>query len=362
MQDYVVGLFRQIIGLLATASLIISPLTSSASLPGNEDFGNERIVPLLLYPDSNQSDGSGFLYSSRIVFTSAHTAFSFNDRGELVDTFRYDLSVGKPNSNLAGAGNGVRVVKRFMAPGYVADREGDVNDFAVLVLEKDLLKIGPAKLMTPEIERELVEKRASVTLHGYGMYVDACSAGQQPPCRIARQDTSQVPRSAPATLRPAKDFPELVGYALRPKIAEQLLFFSPGKTGMCAGDSGGSLTTIHNGELTYLSVIGTGDRTYGCGFGGGYDGRGGVQFSPPIYRYLDLIKKAEAFVAEQVAAETAAAKLASDAKAEAEAKAKAEADARATAASKKSITCVKGKQIKKVSGPNPKCPKGYKKK
>ena len=48
------------------------------------------------------------------------------------------------------------------------------------------------------------------------------------------------------------------------------------------------------------------------------------------------------------------------AKAEADAKAKAEADAKANAA-KKTIVCVKGKSIKRVTALKPVCPKGYKK-
>jgi hypothetical protein len=51
------------------------------------------------------------------------------------------------------------------------------------------------------------------------------------------------------------------------------------------------------------------------------------------------------------------------AKAEAESKAKAEAAKKAASNSKKvTITCVKGKTIKKVTSTNPKCPTGYKKK
>ena len=52
------------------------------------------------------------------------------------------------------------------------------------------------------------------------------------------------------------------------------------------------------------------------------------------------------------------------AKAEADAKAKAEADAEAKAEQMKKTTiqCIKGKTIKRVTGINPKCPAGYKKK
>jgi hypothetical protein len=56
------------------------------------------------------------------------------------------------------------------------------------------------------------------------------------------------------------------------------------------------------------------------------------------------------------------AKQEAEAKAAAELKAKqeAEAAAKAAAAKKITITCVKGKTVKKVTAVKPKCPKGYK--
>jgi len=329
---------------LVLLGLSFASTPAQASLPGIEDYTNERIVPLLISPTSAKADGSGFLYSSRIVFTSAHTAVTFNSKGELVD-FREQLSVGKPNSNVKTSGPGVRVIKRFASPGYTANKEGDTNDFAILVLERDLMKVEPAQLMTPEIEKDLVEKRATVKMHGYGLHVDLCGANENPPCRGKPFDSSLVPRSTEATLRPAGDFAQLIPNPIQPRFANELLFFSPEKTGMCAGDSGGSLTTTYNGKLIYLSNIGTGANTYGCGLGGGYDGKGGFQHSPQIYKQSELIKEAEKFVAEQIAVENA------------EGKAKVE-----TAKKKLTITCVKGKTIKKVTAVNPKCPVGYKKK
>lgn len=76
---------------------------------------------------------------------------------------------------------------------------------------------------------------------------------------------------------------------------------------------------------------------------------------------LERIRAQEDLQAQEKAKAEAEAK----AKAEAEAKAKADAEAKAKAeaAMKKiSITCVKGKLIKKVTAINPKCPSGYKKK
>ena len=64
--------------------------------------------------------------------------------------------------------------------------------------------------------------------------------------------------------------------------------------------------------------------------------------------------------AEVKAAAELKAKQEADAKAAAELKAKQEADAKAAAMKKTTITCVKGKLTKKVTGVKPKCPSGYK--
>jgi hypothetical protein len=75
--------------------------------------------------------------------------------------------------------------------------------------------------------------------------------------------------------------------------------------------------------------------------------------------------KAEAEAKAKAEAEAKAkAEAEAKAKAEAEAKAKAEAEAaaKAVAAKKMTITCVKGKTIKKITALKPKCPSGYKKK
>jgi hypothetical protein len=66
--------------------------------------------------------------------------------------------------------------------------------------------------------------------------------------------------------------------------------------------------------------------------------------------------------ADAKAAAELKAKQEADAKAAAELKAKQEADAKAAALKKTTITCLKGKLVKKVTAVKPVCPKGYKKK
>jgi len=66
--------------------------------------------------------------------------------------------------------------------------------------------------------------------------------------------------------------------------------------------------------------------------------------------------------AEAKAAEELRVKQEAEAKAAEELRVKQEAEAKAAASKKQSITCIKGKLIKKVTAVNPKCPAGYKKK
>ena len=63
-----------------------------------------------------------------------------------------------------------------------------------------------------------------------------------------------------------------------------------------------------------------------------YLGQTTTNGADPVYLYLDLIKQAEDFVAQQVVA------------------------------GKSTIQCIKGKVVKKVTAIKPVCPKGYKKK
>ena len=78
--------------------------------------------------------------------------------------------------------------------------------------------------------------------------------------------------------------------------------------------------------------------------------------------------EALAFITDRLGAAKAAAtvetaaKIAAADKAAAELKAKPEADAKAAALKKTTITCIKGKLVKKVTAIKPVCPKGYKKK
>lgn len=321
-----------------------------ASLNGTIDYSNPRVVPFLTSPTTDIPAGSGFLYSSRIIFTAGHLAYSFDQAGNIVPLVRENY-VGMPNTKVTSTTPRVKVIKQFTAKNYRSTQVGALDDFAVFVLEKDLISAVPVQLLTPDIEKELLASKAQVNLHGFGLFEDACKSGENPPCKISDFNSSKEPRMITANIYPMESFQNLVGYT-QPIFANEILFFHSGKASMCSGDSGGSLTTTYKGKLLYVANIGTAQGIYACGQGR-YDGKGGINYSAPVYRHLDIIREAEAFVATQLADEKKSSTIQPSPAASTQV---------VTQAKKKTITCVKGKTTKKVTDFNPKCPTGYKKK
>jgi hypothetical protein len=217
-----------------------------------------------------------------------------------------------------------------------------LNDFIVLVLDRDLATVAPAKLMTAEIEAELVKARAEIVFHGYGEYRDRCDPGQKNPCAEDRNNPNKSPSDLPRIMRsnlaPKSDFPWLQGQGLIELANETLLT----NLSTCPGDSGSGTTATYKGEVFYVGQgISTGMNFYACGATNAPANEKHPRemgFISPVFKHLDLIKQAEDFLAKQ------------------------EAASKPAAVKKTTITCVKGKLVTKVTAIKPTCPKGYKKK
>ena len=335
---------------VAAITLCISMLTYSASagLNAEIDLSNPRIVPI--YGDyrsgspnppksGNQASYSGFLYSSRIVFSAAHSEVQFDRNGNKTAFNAKYLFVGLPNSTAGDYKGLVKVEKRFIAKNYRFNN-ASLDDFAVYVLEKDLIPAAPVKLLTPELEIEIRASQTPIKMHGYGEYKDRCAPNEKLPCSPKYKKTLQ-PRSLTSMLYTLAEVEAIVGYKT-PQLVDHLTI-NNGKTGFgCSGDSGGSITSTYKNEFIYLATTPNGNGVYACGGTDTHDGKGGIWYASPVYKHLDIIQEAEEYVAAALAKE---------------------AQAKAALAKKKStITCVKGKTSKKVTAVSPKCPTGYKKK
>lgn len=317
---------------------------SQASYNGTIDYSNDRIVPFSFEPAGTHPQWSGFLYSPRIVFGAAHSVTVTDNDGKQVRKDHPDIYVGIPNTKFSRELKRVKVVKIFASPQFRFDNAG-LGDFAIYVLEADLANVKPVRLMTREIEKELTEAKAFVNLHGFGEFQDRCLPGESLPCSQKPNSNTIEPRSLSLQIRPYEDYKALVGYE-RPQLMGELLTWQPGRSSPCGGDSGGSLTTTYQGAMLYLSVSGNGMNGYACGATNRFDGIGGIGYASQIYKHLDTLALAEAYVKNMLDQESPA---------------KPQVITKPTP-KPITITCVKGKTILKVTKVNPVCPKGYTKK
>jgi hypothetical protein len=376
------------LSLLMISALIFSAPVSQAGLNAQVNLDNPRAVPIFGQGSPSEvsltAGWSGFLYSPRIVFSAAHSHYRFDNNGNRILQEPSYITVGKPNSSAKSAEGRAKVIKTFVGDYKKSSTGWTLNDFIVLVLDRDLATISPAKLMTAEIEAELVKARAEIVFHGYGEYRDRCDPGQKNPCAEDRNNPNKSPSEFPRIMRsnlaPKSDFPWLQGQGLIELANETLLT----NLSTCPGDSGSGATAIYKGEVFYVGQgISAGMNFYACGATNAPANEKHPRemgFISPIFKHLDLLKEAEAFVAKQEAEAKAGAELKAkqeaeakagaelkakqeaEAKAGAELKAKQEAEAKAAALKKTTITCLKGKLVKKVTAIKPVCPKGYKKK
>ena len=186
------------LALLMIGALIFSSTpVSQAALNAPVNLDNPRVVPIFGQDGASEvrlmAGWSGFLYSSRIVLSAAHSHYRFDNNGNRILQESPFITVGKPNSSAKNTEGRAKVVKTF-----VADFTQSGNDFIVLVLDRDLVTLPPANLLTSEIEAELVNARAEVDFHGYGEYRDRCAPGEKNPCKKdwnnPNQRTSELPR------------------------------------------------------------------------------------------------------------------------------------------------------------------------
>jgi hypothetical protein len=336
------------LALLMISALIFSPAPlSQAGLNAPVNLENPRAVPIFGQGGPSEvsltAGWSGFLYSPRIVFSAAHSHYRFDNNGNRILQEPSFITVGKPNSSAKNVEGRAKVIKTFVGDYKKSSTGWTLNDFIVLVLDRDLATVAPAKLMTAEIEAELVKGRAEIVFHGYGEYRDRCDPGQKNPCAEDRNNPnkspSDLPRIMKSNLAPKSDFPWLQGQGLIELANETLLT----NLSTCPGDSGSGTTATYKGEVFYVGQgISTGMNFYACGATNALANEKHPRemgFISPVYKHLDLIKQAEDFVAQQVTAKKSP-----------------------TSKPVASITCVKGKVTKKFAGPNAKCPTGYKKK
>ena len=366
--------------------ICISLVTFHLSIPstavefGQDATGDPNAVHI-------QGNTSGFLYSERIILTAAHVLNQLRIQPN-GDTQGFVYAPG-----LADKTNAKRyqIIKAIIPKTYVnADHTRNIqpiDDFAIVIVNEDMPLKNRVVIANEQQMRQFAQDKAKVELVGYGL-----QSGAQ---RVA----PQLSLRAPFKLTTLLYTPEMMNTFYSTKtlnrgddkpgywtVVEWGAMHTQATGSVCNGDSGSGFFVEQNDVRYYVGTTGNGVGISNCQADGSIkmDPAGGMSWFPAPYKFLDLIKTAESFVAEEKRKEFAKAeevRLAAElkakqeaevkakaeeearVKAEAELKAKQEAEAKAAAEKKKiTITCTKGKLAKKITAVNPKCPKGYKRK
>ena len=382
--------------LLTSLTLVLGLILNNVSLAQSVEFGVDATGD----PNAVKvGGGSGFLYSERIVLTVGHVIGAENP-GAVPYWEREGVIYNPGIVTIAGQKQykvkKVLIPSTYTKPDYMNNIINDDN--AVVILSEDIPMTKKAVFATEEQMQRFVREKSKVELVGYGI-----THGSQRPVTTIN---NRAPHKLTSTLLSPEQV--LAFYRQYPNVDWKKIN-KPGVYGIvqhrelkqshiCDGDSGSMFFVEENNVRYLLGTTGLGLVNNNCPPPEQWYGFPSMSWIDPNSKLRDLLKTAEKIVeddrkreaeeirlaaelkakqeteakaaaefkAKQEADDKAAAelkvKLEAEAIAAAQLKAKQEAEAKAAALKKTTITCIKGKLVKKVTGVKPVCPKGYKKK
>ena len=373
--------------LLTSLTLVFGLILNSYSTAHSVEFGQDATGD----PNAVKvRGGSGFLYSERIIITVGHVIGDEINQG--IAYWEREGVIYQPGI-VTVAGEKQYKVKKVLVPStYVYPDYANniiIDDLAIIILSEDIPLKKKAVLATEEQMQRFAREKSKVELVGYGI-----THGSQRN-RPYEEMINRPPNKLTGTLLSPEEV--LQFYRQYPNVDWQKIN-KPGVYGIvqhrelkqshiCDGDSG-SVFFVEEDNVRYvLGTTGLGLVNNNCPPPEKWYGFPSMSWIDPNSKLRDLLKTAEAIVEEDRKREFAAAeavrlaeelkvkqeaeakaaaelkaKQEAEAKAAAELKAKQEAEAKAAALKKTTITCLKGKLVKKVTGVKPVCPKGYRKK
>ena len=348
--------------------------------------------------------GSGFLYSERIIITVGHVIGDEINQG--IAYWERDGVIYRPGI-VTIAGEKQYKVKKVLVPStYVYPDYANniiIDDLAIIILSEDIPLTKKAVLATEEQMQRFAREKSKVELVGYG--ITHGSQRNRPYEEMMNRPPNKLTGtllSPEAVLQFYRQYPNVDWQKInKPGVYGIVQHRELKQSHICDGDSG-SVFFVEEDNVRYvLGTTGLGLVNNNCPPPEKWYGFPSMSWIDPNSKMRDLLKTAEAIVAEdkkrefaaaevvRVAAELKAkqdaeakaaevlkakqeaeAKAAAELKAKQEAEAKAatdlkakqEAEAKAAVLKKTTITCLKGKLVKKVTAVKPKCPAGYKKK
>lgn len=284
---------------------------------GTSATGNPIVVGLLGDKDGTRAGCSGALVDPRIVMTAAHC----------LTMPPQSLWIPEPGTDLRDTTTRRIQADRYFIPSdFSASKFPYQNDFGIVILKSPFPNVTPLEVATYDQVKKWMNEEREVFHIGYGCteLVDA------PPCKV----TSPIPHkliTQMSKLVPNQFDALSSGTFSVTKISVERT--------VCGGDSGSPLITESSGKFIY---VGAQSSSNGAGCTKTCNIVCVATQGLPSAN-IQLVAEAQEYVSVS----------------DMELKAKQKAEAKEAGVKKTTITCVKGKLIKKVTAIKPKCPTGY---
>ena len=295
---------------------LLAPMSAEGVEYGQDATGDPNAVWVM--------GASGFLYSDRIVFTASHTIDAGG--GENFVNTSYLFAPGVKNGFENKKYFAQKVIK---SPTYKDRSEADgtrIDDFGIIILRESMPMRNSVQVASAADIESFVREKAVVELVGYGlqnsaMRTDLQARNNLAPHKmtsvlVAGDELRQYYSSNPGLLRPNQT---MLPLGMR----------NSDKTGSnCDGDSGSGIFHQKGNVRYYIAPTGgsqAGIRN--CNDGQQFAPGGGMTGITATHKFMNMIKEAEEFVANEKKLEAAQ----EEARTAAELKAKQEADERARA-------------------------------
>jgi hypothetical protein len=310
--------------LLASLILSSSSIDAFGIYGGSESIKNDVVVGILGSQYSTSAGCSGGLVAPQVVFTAAHCLYGAGETW-----------IAAPGSDLRDTKT-LRIQAKtiFMPKDFTTATFPYNNDFAIILLKAPFPNTSPIEIATASQIAEWVNGSSEVLHVGYG----CTKLVDSPPCGL----TSPIPFEFSTNL--VKEIPPQFSSL---KINTFTLTRISVEKTICGGDSGSPLLKYSDGKWIYVGAQSSSNGA-GCTKSCNINcvaSQGLASSNPELIEQVKsyLVSASQGPVISPSPSTSASAKSATQSKL-------------------RTIQCYSGKKIKKVTGANPKCPKGYKKK